>query len=102
MYEKNKIKISSDFIRYFDYESIKSKSFRCARCKENFLRGIFLALGAVNDPEKSYRLELIFNEEGRAKEIKDALLEIGIEPLVTTRNNKHLIYLRKIKLQHQF
>ena len=101
-YEKNKIKISSEFIRFFDYATIKSKAFKCARCKENFLRGIFLALGAVNDPEKSYRLELIFNEESRAQEIKDALLEIGIEPLQAIRNAKYLLYLRRSEAIEDF
>ena len=40
--------------------------FRCAACGSAFLRGIFLGCGTVNDPRKSYHLEMILPTEGRA------------------------------------
>ena len=101
-YEKSKLKISLKFIRFFDYDSIKSRIFKCARCKENFLKGIFLANGAVNDPEKSYRLELLFSDERRREQIKGALLENGIEALSTLRNKKYILYLKRSEAIEDF
>ena len=101
-YEKNKLKISSNFVRFFDYNSIKSKIFKCARCKESFFKGIFLAYGTVNDPEKSYRLELLFSDEVKAEQIKNGLLEKGIEALCAYRNKKHVLYLKRSEAIEDF
>ena len=101
-YEKNKLKISSNFVRFFDYNSIKSKIFKCARCKESFFKGIFLAYGTVNDPEKSYRLELLFSDESKAEQIKCGLFENGIDVLCAYRNKKHVLYLKRSEAIEDF
>ena len=72
-YEKNKITISSKFLRFFNFQEIKNNVFKCSRCKEYFFRGLFLSIGSVTDPEKSYRLELVFDSEDKAYDINSAL-----------------------------
>ena len=101
-YENNRIKIASSFLRSFSYKDIKKSVFRCTHCKESFMRGLYLAIGAISDPDKSYRLELIFNEEEKAYQICDAIMELGIEPLKTIRAGKTVVYLRKSEAIEDF
>ena len=61
-----------------------------------------MANGAISDPQKSYRLELVFNDEHKQSEIKDLLISIGIEPLITLRDDKYVIYLRKSEAIEDF
>ena len=66
------------------------------------MKGLYLAIGAISDPDKSYRLELIFNEEEKAYQICDAIMELGIEPLKTIRAGKTVVYLRKSEAIEDF
>ena len=43
--------------------------------RKNILKGVFLGAGSLNNPEKNYHLEIIFNSEDYA----DFILEIGKE-----------------------
>ncbi|MBQ8145263.1 MAG: DNA-binding protein WhiA [Clostridia bacterium] len=101
-YDKNKITVSAKFLRYFNYQSIKNNVFKCSRCREYFFRGLFLSIGAITDPEKSYRLELIFNSEAQANEIQSALNLLGINPLITKRSNKTILYFRRSEAIEDF
>lgn len=101
-YNKNKIAISAKFLRYFNYQSIKNNVFKCSRCREYFFRGLFLSVGAITDPEKSYRLELIFDSEAQANEIQSALNLLGINPLITKRSNKTILYFRRSEAIEDF
>lgn len=101
-YEKNRVSISSKFFRYFGYDDIKKNVLRCGKCKENFLKGLFLAIGSVTDPEKSYRLELVFDKEDNIDGISNLLLEMGIETLITDRGGKKILYLRKSEAIEDF
>lgn len=61
--------------------------FKCDACAVHFLRGVFLACGTVNDPAKSYHLEIKLPNDGRAEPVHILLAESGYEFGVTTRNN---------------
>ncbi len=101
-YEKNRVSINSDFFRHEDYANIRKNVIKCAKCKESFLKGVFLAVGNITDPEKSYRLELVFDEEEIANGISDFLLEFRIEALKAKRNDKTVLYLRKSEAIEDF
>ena len=101
-YKKNRIKILASFFRYNNFTDIKKNIFKCARCKEQFLKGLFLTIGTVNDPEKSYRLELVFDCEDKASEITCFLNSLGLEPLLTKRNDKTVLYFRRSEAIEDF
>ena len=101
-YSNSHIIISADFLRAYDYETVKKTVLKCGKCKENFLRGVFLTVGTVNDPEKSYRLELVVDTVEKAEDIRSALLEFGIEPLMAQRNGKTILYLRRSEAIEDF
>lgn len=101
-YVKNRMEISSEFLRFTKIKDIKKHMFKCGRCKENFLRGLFLSVGAVNDPEKSYRLELVLENNEKSKEVAELLLDVGVSPLVAQRNGKYVLYLRRSEAIEDF
>lgn len=101
-YKNKKINMSSHFLRYFSYQDIKKNVLRCSKCREYFFRGLFLSIGSVTNPEKSYRLELIFDYEAKALEIKEALNFIDINPLMTIRNGKFILYFRRSEAIEDF
>ena len=94
-YNDKKIHIKKDFIRYWDFNAIKKNIFRCGKCREFFLKGVFLVLGSVNDPEKSYRLEIKVDNEELANNISGMLSEMGIDALKTVRAGKYIVYVRR-------
>lgn len=101
-YEKNRASINHEFFRSHGYFEIRKNVIKCQRCKESFLRGLFLAIGSISDPEKSYRLELIFDDEELPAQISLMLNEIGIEPLMAKRNGKTVLYLRRSEAIEDF
>ena len=94
-YDKKRIHIKKSFLRYSEIEAIKKNVFRCGKCKEYFLRGLFLVSGSINDPEKSYRLEFKLDKEGTAKEICELLSMVGISALRTERAGKSVVYIKR-------
>jgi len=101
-YEKNRIKILPEFLRYNSLAEVKKNIFKCGKCKEYFLKGIFLTVGTVNDPEKSYRLELVFDDENKANEISFLLDDMGLCPMYTKRNDKSVLYFRRSEAIEDF
>jgi DNA-binding protein WhiA len=59
--------------------------FRCDGCSVHFLRGLFLSRGTVNDPAKSYHLELKLPPDGRGEPVRILFAEAGFELGVTAR-----------------
>lgn len=101
-YEKNRVSINDSFFRSKGYSEIRKTVIKCQKCKESFLRGLFMANGSVSDPEKSYRLELIFEKREISVQIEQMLNELGIQPLKALRNGKYLLYLRKSEAIEDF
>lgn len=50
----------------------------CAACQQAFLRGIFLSMGTVSDPSRSYHAELLIADEARAERIDEFLATLGL------------------------
>ena len=59
-----------------------------------FLRGAFLAGGSVNDPTKSYHLELVTSHYSVSRELAALLPEAGFEPKQTTRKSNYITYFK--------
>ncbi len=60
--------------------------FKCDGCGSHFLRGLFVAAGTVNDPEKSYHMELKLPSDGRVEPVRILFSETGYVPGRTSRN----------------
>lgn len=93
--EKSKeIRLDKGIVRFSTIAEYDKEIFKCDLCSGYFLRAIFLFCGTVNDPQKSYRLELVFEQEKKQKEIEAFLLQLGFSPKLATRGGKYIIYFR--------
>jgi len=64
-------------------------------CRTSFVRGTFLAGGAVTDPVKSYHLELVTAHYNVSRQTYSLLLEIGFSPKETRRSGNYIIYFKQ-------
>lgn len=61
--------------------------FRCEHCPAHFLRGLVVASGTVNDPAKSFHMELKLPNDGRVEPVHILLAEAGYVPGRTIRGD---------------
>ncbi len=59
------------------------------------LRGLFLSCGSIQDPEKSYHLELVFSHRYVASDIKDRAEQQAIPFKKVERKGQHVLYLKE-------
>ena len=52
-----------------EYSVVKNLVVQRGCCKRAFIRGAFLAAGSVNNPEKSYHIEIVCAMQKKAKQI---------------------------------
>lgn len=76
-------------------ELLKLVQFKCGFCEQSFLKGIFLAIGSVNDPQKSFHAELSVSDGVRAEKLDAMLAELGIPARKITRGKKIGLYYKK-------
>ena len=66
--------------------------FRCPDCSGAFLRGVFISLGTVSDPNKGYHLEFSLKYPARAKLLFEFLESEELAPKIVTRSGKQGLY----------
>jgi len=64
-------------------------------CIKSFIRGAFLAGGAVTDPTKSYHLELVTDYYNVSRQMYSLLLEVEFSPKETSRSGNYIIYFKQ-------
>ncbi len=101
-YEKGKISINKEVVRYSTIVEIESNVFKCPHCREYFLRGVFFACGTASSPVKEHRLELIFSNSSHAFELKDYLLDKSLKFNIAKRNNKTVLYIKRCEIIEDF
>lgn len=79
---------------HLDYSISKSIiSKRC--CKRSFIRGSFLGGGSISNPEKTYHLEFVTNNEEHGKELSNLINSFGLNSKIVTRKENFVIYLKE-------
>lgn len=66
-----------------------------ACCRRAFLRGAFLSMGSMSDPEKSYHLEFVCSTVEQARQLQEIIRDFGIEARVITRKNHFVVYMKE-------
>ena len=64
-------------------------------CRKSFIRGAFLAGGAITDPEKSYHLELVTDHYNVSREMYSLMLDLGFSPKETARGGNYVTYFKQ-------
>lgn len=66
-----------------------------ACCRKAYLRGVFLGGGSISDPEKTYHLELVTNNEDFAEDIKELLNHYELGAKVVVRKGNYVVYIKE-------
>lgn len=64
-------------------------------CKRACLRGAFLSIGSMSNPEKGYHLEFVCNDIQQAAQLVDTLLVYEIHAKVVARKKYRVVYLKE-------
>ena len=76
-------------------EDIRDATLKKSCCKRAYLRGIFLTIGSISDPKKSYHLELVCPEMKGALEVQGLMREFGLEGKIVQRKGNFVVYLKE-------
>lgn len=58
------------------------------------IRESFIKKGFINDPNKEYHLELLFKSKKKADELKEIIVNFGIDIKSTKKGSDHMLYLK--------
>ncbi|MCH5257533.1 MAG: DNA-binding protein WhiA [Lachnospiraceae bacterium] len=72
--------------------SILIKNNCCARA---YLRGAFLCVGSMSDPQKSYHLEFVCSSILQAEQLRNIIQEFQIEAKIIRRKKYYVVYLKE-------
>ena len=65
-------------------------------CKKAYLRGVFMGIGTMSDPEKSYHLEFVCRTETLSKDLRKLINSfVDLQAKESKRGKSHLVYVKK-------
>lgn len=64
-------------------------------CKRAYVRGAFLAIGSMSDPQKSYHFELVFDKREQAEQVQMLLQSFEIEAGIVSRKKASVLYVKE-------
>ena len=64
-------------------------------CKRSFIRGAYLTAGSMSDPEKSYHLEFVCQNEEYAEQIVEILKSFSLEARIVLRKKYYVVYMKE-------
>ncbi|WP_287586930.1 DNA-binding protein WhiA [Mogibacterium sp.] len=86
------IKEGNDFLSDGIYQPITRN--KC--CKKAYLRGLFLGVGTMSDPRKSYHLEFVLNSSQVAQDLKRLIGSfVDLSAGLIERGEEHVVYMKR-------
>lgn len=64
-------------------------------CKKSFIRGMFLAAGSVNDPNKAYHFEIVVHNRDMAENVKEIINSFQLDAKVVKRKKYYVVYIKE-------
>lgn len=64
-------------------------------CRRAFLRGVFLCIGSMSDPQKGYHLEFVCENETQAMQIRETINSFEIDAKIVRRKRYYVVYLKE-------
>lgn len=64
-------------------------------CKKAFIRGMFLASGSVNDPQKAYHFELVVHNREIAETVRGIINSFSMDAKIVKRKKYYVVYLKE-------
>ncbi|MDL2302274.1 DNA-binding protein WhiA [Lachnospiraceae bacterium OttesenSCG-928-D06] len=76
-------------------EPVSPLLIKSSCCQRSFLRGAFLSIGSMSDPEKGYHLEFDCTNEAKAVQLKNLIQGFDIEAKIILRKKYYVVYLKE-------
>lgn len=76
-------------------DGIATEIIRKKCCKRAYLRGLFLASGSVNHPERGYHLELVGRGTVMSSDIKKLMNSFSLNAKISERRDHYVIYIKE-------
>lgn len=76
--------------------------FSCENCRKHFLRGLFLAVGTITNPERGYHLEFAVSNPMRCADLCEFLADMGVSARVTKRRGVSSVYMKESEAIEDF
>ena len=64
-------------------------------CRRAFIRGAFLAVGSVSDPEKSCHFEIVCTALEKARQLQELLASYDVDAKVVLRKRHYVVYIKE-------
>jgi hypothetical protein len=64
-------------------------------CKRSFLRGAFISIGSMSNPQKGYHLEFVCADDKQAVQLVDTLLIFDINAKIVQRKKYYVVYIKE-------
>lgn len=76
-------------------EPVSSLLIKNSCCQRAFLRGAFLSIGSISDPQKSYHLEFVCTDEDKARQLQRVIQGFDIDAKIIIRKKYYVVYLKE-------
>ncbi|MBQ7954967.1 MAG: DNA-binding protein WhiA [Lachnospiraceae bacterium] len=76
-------------------EPVNPLTIKNSCCQRAYLRGAFLCIGSMSDPEKSYHLEFVCVNEPQALQLQEVIRSFGIDAKIVLRKKYYVVYLKE-------
>jgi len=76
-------------------EAYVETSVKNSCCKRAFLRGAFLSVGSIANPEKEYDLEFVCSDVAGAEILRGYMNSFGIDAHITYRRDSYVLYVKE-------
>lgn len=91
-----KRKMESLFSKFGDFsEPVSQLLIKNSCCQRAFLRGAFLSIGSMSDPQKGYHLEFVCTNEAKARQLQGVIQGFHIEAKIILRKKYYVVYLKE-------
>ncbi len=76
-------------------EPISGLLIKSSCCQRAFLRGAFLSVGSMSDPQKGYHLEFVCTDEAKALQLQNVMQNFDLDAKIVLRKKYHVVYLKE-------
>ena len=76
-------------------EPVSSLLIKNSCCARAYLRGAFLSIGSMSDPEKSYHLEFVCSRRAQAEQLIRIIREFQIDAKSIRRKRYYVVYIKE-------
>lgn len=76
-------------------EPVNSLILRNNCCQRAFLRGAYLCIGSMSDPEKSYHMEFVCTDKRKAEQLREIIKGFDIDARIILRKKYFVVYIKE-------